>query len=857
MKSLRLFSILTLFAGLIFSDFSSASASEIAVEQPFGTDLASGSTKDFGSSTVGVAVPLTFMIKNTGSDNLTGLTITKSGTHAADFTVTSNPVAPVSGPSGSTTFTVQFTASAIGSRTATIQIANNDSDENPFNINLVGTGLAQEVSDFTYQIALNAVTITGYTGSGVVITIPSTLSGLPVVAIGNSAFSNQTSLTGITIPSSVTTIGSGNFSNSKLTAIVVDANNPNYSSLDGVFFDKSRTTLIRFPIRKAGSYVVPATVTSIENFAFGGCNGLTSVTLPSSLTNIESKPFYNCALLTEIIVDAENPNYSSLDGVLFNKLRTTLIKFPQRKSGDYVVPTSVINIGYQSFFSCTYLTNVTLSFVSTIEDSAFFGCRLLTNVTIPSSVTSIGKMVFTYCDLLTDIVVNAANPNYSSLDGVLFDKLRTTLIEVPEGKAGDYVVPASTSSIQEYAFDHSSGLTSVTIPSSVTSIGSYAFQQCSNLRAAFFAGNSPTMGILVFRATATGFTVYCVGGASGFISPTWQGYPCFIAAPYGGLIPNSSINEAHLIGGAPADGNVKLEATVTSAPLVWQRQTTPVTLDMESSCVLRLGATGTVRIQTGYGSLAIGTSVGDGFLTAGGVANTAGTLVLDNASTNDLTINAVISNNGSGVVGLSKTSSGRAVLVSMNTYAGNTTISGGTLVLKSPCMADASAVTIASGSTLNLDYTGADIVSSLTISGAAQPNGCYDSTNTSGRITGTGKIQVGPFANFAAWASANSPGQTGNQDHDNDGVPNGVEYFMGATGNGITQNPGIALDGTVIWPKGAGFVGSYAVEVSTDLMEWTDVSNDPAQVTHYSDSIIWTRPTGAGNRFVRLAVMSN
>lgn len=113
---------------------------EIVVEQPLGSNVADGGSRNFGEVTVGSSTSLSFTIKNTGNSNLTGLTITKDGTNNADFTVTASPTAPVSGPSGFTTFTVQFAPSGGGTRTAAIHIANNDSDENPFDINLTGIG---------------------------------------------------------------------------------------------------------------------------------------------------------------------------------------------------------------------------------------------------------------------------------------------------------------------------------------------------------------------------------------------------------------------------------------------------------------------------------------------------------------------------------------------------------------------------------------------------------------------------------------------------------------------------------------------------------------------------------------------
>lgn len=120
---------------------------EIVVEQPSGTDLASGATRDLGAVALGNSSSLTFTIKNTGNANLTGLTVTRDGAHAGDFTVTANPSSLVAGPGGSTAFTVRFAPSAAGTRTAAIHIASNDADENPFDIGLSGTGVLPPVPE--------------------------------------------------------------------------------------------------------------------------------------------------------------------------------------------------------------------------------------------------------------------------------------------------------------------------------------------------------------------------------------------------------------------------------------------------------------------------------------------------------------------------------------------------------------------------------------------------------------------------------------------------------------------------------------------------------------------------------------
>ena len=119
-------------------------APEIAVSQPLGTDLADGGSQSFGPVLVGAATSLTFTITNSGTANLTGLGITIDGVDAALFTVTVAPVAPVV-PAGSTTFTVRFAPLTVGAKTAALHLANNDSDEGPFDLTLTATGIAPEI----------------------------------------------------------------------------------------------------------------------------------------------------------------------------------------------------------------------------------------------------------------------------------------------------------------------------------------------------------------------------------------------------------------------------------------------------------------------------------------------------------------------------------------------------------------------------------------------------------------------------------------------------------------------------------------------------------------------------------------
>ncbi|OQA49935.1 MAG: hypothetical protein BWY46_00265 [Firmicutes bacterium ADurb.Bin300] len=280
------------------------------------------------------------------------------------------------------------------------------------------------------------------------------------LCIADSAFSGCSSLTSINIPDSVTSIGySAFYGCSSLTAINVSAGNENYSSIDGVLFDKDVTWLIQCPGGKTGSHTIPNSVTSIGDYAFKDSSSLTGVTIPDSVTNIGSSVFSGCTSLTAINVSAGNKNYSSIDGVLFDKDATELKLCPQGKSGVYIIPNSITSIG----------------------GSAFSYCTSLTSVTIGNSVTSIGDYAFSGCSSLTAINVSAGNKNYSSIDGVLFDKDATELKLCPQGKPGVYIIPNSITSIGGSAFSGCSSLTSVTIGNSVTSIGDYAFSGCSSL----------------------------------------------------------------------------------------------------------------------------------------------------------------------------------------------------------------------------------------------------------------------------------------------------------------------------------------------------------------------------------------
>jgi hypothetical protein len=157
---------------------------------------------------------------------------------------------------------------------------------------------------------------------------------------------------------------------------------------------------------------IPNGVEIIEVEAFIGCNSLTSVNIPQSVMSIGAAAFSQCRTLTEITVDASNSNYSSENGILFDKSKSTIIQYPIGKQDDsYVIPTGVTNIPSGAFAYCTNLKSVTIPNTVTkisrgsYDNGSFIGCTGLTSITIPENVDTIGNFAFAYCTGITSIII--------------------------------------------------------------------------------------------------------------------------------------------------------------------------------------------------------------------------------------------------------------------------------------------------------------------------------------------------------------------------------------------------------------------------------------------------------------------
>jgi len=266
--------------------------------------------------------------------------------------------------------------------------------------------------------------------------------GNSITSIGGWAFDGCNGLSGISLPNSVTSIGVAAFQSC--------------SGLTNISFSNSLISIDEYAFNNCNALVnitIPNSVTSIGNEAFSSCKGLKTFTIGNSLTSIGAHAV-NCE---EFIVQSDNPALSSIDGVLFNKDQTVLVKFPQKKQGEYIIPNAVKSINSYAFLFCNGLTKVTIpdTFTS-IGDESFKGLTGLTSISISNTVTSIGNYAFDGCKSLTNLII-----------------------------------PGSVTLIGESAFAGCRGLTSLTIPCSVKSIGNLSFMSCTGLTSIYVNSVNP------------------------------------------------------------------------------------------------------------------------------------------------------------------------------------------------------------------------------------------------------------------------------------------------------------------------------------------------------------------------------
>jgi hypothetical protein len=507
---------------------------------------------------------------------------------------------------------------------------------------------AANPDDYTYTTNNGAITITGYTGPGGSVTIPSIIDGLPVTEIGLNAFYSCGTLTNLTIPASVTVIGNTAFegcstltnvvigsgvtnigyhvffSCGNLASITVDGDNASFSSLDGILFNENQTELVLCPARRAGGYAVPDGVLRIANGAFDHCASLTEVLISGSVTNIADGAFYACTGLTDAFIGTNvffignlafhsctgmtnlvipdsvvsiNGAFSDCTGLVAVQLGNSVVDIGGafvRCSGlrNVVIPESVTQIGGNAFGGCSGLTNVVFSDgLTNILNGAFSGCASLTRIAIPDGVVYVGDYAFQNCTGLTHLTFGT---NLVFIGSYAFQNCTGV---------ASLMIGESVTGIGYAAFSGCSGLTNVLLSESVTNIEDWAFSGCASLTGAYFYGDAPAVGSSSFNGDISA-TVYRLDGAAGWppVPDEWAGRPTALwSPPYLLTVSNGSgsglyTNGAQIIitaSNAPAGqifdrwtGATQYVASVTSS-------VTAVTMPAENITVTAAYASGT------------------------------------------------------------------------------------------------------------------------------------------------------------------------------------------------------------------------------------------------------------------------
>ena len=317
--------------------------------------------------------------------------------------------------------------------------------------------------------------------------------GIPnsVTSIGYYAFSGCSGLTNVIIPNSVTSIGENVFECcSKLESIIVESGNPKYDSRENCnAIIETATNTLKLGCKNS---TIPNSVTSIGNYAFSDCSGLTSIEISNSVTSFGEGAFSGCSGLTSI----EIPNsVTSIGDRAFCSCGNLI---------NITIPNDVTNVGQSAFDGTPWYNNLSVGVVyignvlyaykgvmpentsivvkdgtTMISERAFSYCNELVGIEIPSSVTSIGDEAFSGCSKLESIIVKEGNPKYDSRENcnaIIVTATNTLILG-----CNNSTVPNGVVTIGEYAFYNCSGLTEIVIPSSVISIDHAAFCMCSNL----------------------------------------------------------------------------------------------------------------------------------------------------------------------------------------------------------------------------------------------------------------------------------------------------------------------------------------------------------------------------------------
>ena len=343
----------------------------------------------------------------------------------------------------------------------------------------VGSLTYKVLSADTVQVGDGDTAITGLSGS---VTIPSSVkygrTTYKVTAIGDKAFLRCSDITSLEIPDTVTAIGRLALADLNVNTITIPDSVETLgeevlsgATMTSVTLSSKLTTI---PDRafnscpKLREVTIPDSVTKIETYAFNSCSSLTRITIPKNVEYIGKQAFW-CSALTNVTI--EGNSLTEIDDLAFafcESLNTINI------------PSSIETIGEQAFQHCGVLKTTGLETgtnnLTSIGEEAFSSI-MIKSISIPATCTDISKNAFTRCSKLQEINVDEENPNYSSEDGILYDKNKETLYLYPAAKTGSsYTTPDSLKTIGAYAFEENQRLRDVTITDGVETIERSAFQ---------------------------------------------------------------------------------------------------------------------------------------------------------------------------------------------------------------------------------------------------------------------------------------------------------------------------------------------------------------------------------------------
>lgn len=284
--------------------------------------------------------------------------------------------------------------------------------------------------------------------------------------INDTTFKNSSGLKSITIPSSIVSDKEPNFFNifdkcgNTLEAINIDENDTRYKSVDGIVYSKDGKKMIYCPKAKSGTVTLSDTVETIGNSALRDCDKITALKFGLNTRYIDTYDICTMNALKSVTVPTDNIYFSDDSGVLYNKGKTNLYVYPAQKTGAYTMPDTVSDIYYYAF--------------STAEK--------LTELNVPAATRNLYLSYFSKTSALKAINVNENNQWHSSVNGVVYNKDKTTLWYVPEKYEGELSIPDTVTRIDgEYTFRNCTGITKLTIPASVTNAGDNCFDNCFSI----------------------------------------------------------------------------------------------------------------------------------------------------------------------------------------------------------------------------------------------------------------------------------------------------------------------------------------------------------------------------------------